>query len=75
MDYCTVKLAPTAAKLTVFFSCDFRQKNEIILYHNTRREQWLGYCFSKGLPYEVQAILVQNKRNSNIVDIKSKHSI
>ena len=53
MDYCTVKLAPTAAKLTVFFFIQSQTRREFVYNHNTRREQWFGHYFSKSLPYEM----------------------
>ena len=31
MDYCTVKLAPTAAKLTVLFSCNLRREGNLFM--------------------------------------------
>ena len=45
-QYNGLQLAPEAAKLS-----PLRSLMEVeIIFHNTRREQWLGHCYSKSLP-------------------------
>ena len=49
------------------FIMQSQTRREIAYYQKMRREQWLGYCFTKSLPYEIQAILAQNERDCKFV--------
>ena len=67
MDYCTVKLVPTAVKLTVRFSCNLRREGELFsIAMHAANNDW-NIVFEEFFPNEIQEIQSKHLRGTTIL--------